>query len=200
MSGPYTKLDANQVLKHAFDEAEDRLRVDAVVSASIGDVSIVDSSTGDPAKVNADGSLDVNVVNPLEIAIDASTDSIAIKDGANQLAVNADGSINVAGSIEGTVSTNINGLANFQTSVYPVGTSVVQLTPTPLSNRSSVSFKAICTTGSAMIFIGNSNSVTSSTGYPLFSGDSLQLDLTGAQAAWAIASAPGQTLYVLEIG
>jgi hypothetical protein len=243
MPAPYTKLDANQVLKHSFDEAEDRLRVDATISATIGDVTIVDSTSGDPLKVNADGSINVNVDN---IAIDASTDSIAIGQGANRLTVNPDGSINVndtnpsigsigstapskatemgavdnsgnlqslkvdpsgkllvditgTSTVTGTVNASIEGLNAFQTSQYAVGLSAVQLTPTPLTNRSSMSIKALTTSGN-IIYVGNSNTVTTSTGYPLFNGDSLQIDLTGVQVIWAIASAAAQKVAILEIG
>lgn len=102
-------------------------------------------------------------------------------------------------TVTGTVSTDINGLANFKTTKYTIGTSAVQLVTPALANRSSVSFKAVCT-GAAAIFIGNSAGVTTATGYILFNGDSLQLDLTGATSPYAISDTPGQTLYVLEIG
>lgn len=173
--------DGMQVLRAVMDDTNNRLRVDAVVSP--------------------DGH---------DLEIHYTDDSIAIGDPAsdNILAINPDGSINVAGTSTitgsvsvtgGTISTDINGLANFQTTVYTVNTSAVHLTVTPLPNRSSMGFKAVCNPG-AIIFIGNSSGVTTTTGYPLFNGDTLQLDLTGSQAVYAIASVIGQTLYVLEIG
>lgn len=61
-------LNADLVLRKAFDEDTGKLRVDAEVTATLGTVDVV---------------------------IDASTgDNIAISDGTNTLAVNADGSIN----------------------------------------------------------------------------------------------------------
>jgi len=63
-----TKLDANQVLKRAFDDANDRIKVEAEVSATIGTV---------------------------EVVIDHANDSIKIGDGTDLLAVNTNGSINV---------------------------------------------------------------------------------------------------------
>lgn len=137
-----------------------------------------------------------------EVIISANDDSVKIGDGAGHfMAVNADGSINVLGTstVTGTVNANINGLASFQTSQYTVGTSAVQITPTPLTGRSSLSLKAT-TTGGGVIYVGNSSGVTTSTGYPLFSGDSIQLDLTTAHSIYAIASVAGQTVYALEIG
>ena len=68
-----------------------------------------------------------------------------------------------------------------------------------MTNRSSMSFKAVCSAG-ASIYVGNSSGVTSSTGWPLFNGDTLQIDIKSTQAVYVIASSSGQTLYVLEIG
>jgi len=102
-------------------------------------------------------------------------------------------------TISGTVNANIEGLNAFQTSQYTIGASASQLTPTPLVNRSSMSIKAN-STNTAPVYIGNSSGVTASTGYALFAGDSLQLDLTPAQASWAISSLSNQLVYVLEIG
>lgn len=95
-----TKLDANQVLKQAYDEPNQRLRVDAQVSATISDVRIEDSD-GDELKVNSDGSLNVNLAGgSLDVEIDAADgDNIAISDGTNSLIVNPDGSINVVSNV-----------------------------------------------------------------------------------------------------
>ena len=61
-----TKLDGNQVLKRSFDEANDRIRVDAEVTATLGTVEVVISDTNDSIKlgngsgtymgINSDGS------------------------------------------------------------------------------------------------------------------------------------------------
>ena len=190
----WSDLDQTQIIQRAFEESTDRLRVDAEVSAVIGDVqidastssvAIGDRNTGDLMKVNADGSINVDTI------IQSTVDNIAIGNqaGTNFLAVNTDGSLNV----------ELEGLAAFQTSSYTVGTSAVQLTVTPLTNRSSIGFKAV-TTGSNAIYIGNSSSVTTSNGWPLFNHDALELDLKGTQQVWAIASAASQLLYVVEIG
>jgi hypothetical protein len=73
-----SKLDQTQIFQRAFDEGEERLRVDAEISASIGTI---------------------------EIAIDAAAgDNIAISDGTDQLEVNSDGSINVVAKIPGTTT------------------------------------------------------------------------------------------------
>lgn len=64
-----TGLSADQTIVRAYDEANNRHRVDAQVTATIGTV---------------------------DVAIDATTDNIAIRDSdGNELNVNPDGSINV---------------------------------------------------------------------------------------------------------
>jgi hypothetical protein len=96
LAGINTKLDANQVLKQAYDEPNQRLRVDASISASIGDVTIVDPD-GDPLNVNPDGSINVQIAGGgLQVEISAADgDNIAISDGTNTAVVNVDGSLNV---------------------------------------------------------------------------------------------------------
>jgi hypothetical protein len=64
-----TQLDANQVLRGAYDEAEGRLRTDSKITA--------------------------NISGAQEVIISHTDDSIKIGDGTDFLAVNADGSINV---------------------------------------------------------------------------------------------------------
>lgn len=91
-----TKLDAAQVIKQAYDEPTKSFRVDAKVSASISDVTIADPD-GDQMDVNPDGSINVNILNPLDVEISAADgDNIAISDGTDTLAINSDGSINIA--------------------------------------------------------------------------------------------------------
>jgi hypothetical protein len=129
---------------------------------------------------------------------------VTIAEGGNELTVNPDGSINVntsgTSTVSGTVDTNLNGLNTFQTSQYTVGLTAVQLSITPLTNRSSLSIKVITSTPSDLVYVGNSNAVTTSTGYPLFNGDSLQLDLTAVHELWVVGTAVGQRVCLLEIG
>lgn len=85
-----TKLDANQVLMRSYDEVNNRLRVDAQVTATIGAVDvIIDAASGDNIKIsdgvdtlliNSDGSINVVVE---AITISAANDSIRIGDGTN---------------------------------------------------------------------------------------------------------------------
>lgn len=111
-----TKLDANQVLRQAYDEPNQRLRVDAEVTATIGEVSVViDAASGDNIAIadptgtnylqpNADGSINVVVDS---ISLNQATDSIAIGDGTNLIDINPDGSINVVLTASGLTTKNI---------------------------------------------------------------------------------------------
>lgn len=166
----------------------------------------------DPPTQALKTTIQANISGAQEVIISAADDSIKsytydsngnpIGSTAGALNVSTTGNSTVSGTVAisgGTISTNLNGLANFQTTQYTIGTSSQQLVTPPLANRSSVSFKAICT-GINAIYIGNSSGVTTATGYPLFNGDSLQLDLSTASSPYAIASTASQTLYVMEIG
>jgi hypothetical protein len=132
--------------------------------------------------------------NPLPVTFDGtiSIGQVEIKGSpsGDLLNVNADGSIDV----------NLEGLTAFQTSQYTVGTSAVQITPTPMPNRSSIGFKAVIATSTDVIYVGNSAAVTTSTGYPLYAKDTLELDLDAGQPIYAIATTAGTTLCVVELG
>ena len=105
MSGPPTNHinNGDQALIKSYDINSESLKttlvnaaVDVTVSAFTDSIAIADASGNKVTTTVAAGKrgLDVNVT---DITIDAANDSIAIKNGANQLAINADGSINVVG-------------------------------------------------------------------------------------------------------
>lgn len=117
MSSIGTKLDGNQVLKQAYDEPNNRLRVDAAVSASISDI-VIEDPDGDILGINADGSIDVNVINSIQVEIDAADgDNIAISDGTDTLDVNPDGSLNVHTIFDGDISSSYNEVTSVASSV-----------------------------------------------------------------------------------
>lgn len=74
-NAPYTSLDGNLILQRSFEESDDRLRVDAQVSVTLGTVEcIISAASGDniaitnqdgtnPLEINNDGSINVNVVS-----------------------------------------------------------------------------------------------------------------------------------------
>lgn len=100
----------------------------------------------------------------------------------------------------GVVGTNILGLNNLQTSQQIVSTTAVQLASSSLPTRSSMSVKVTTTSNQDIVYLGVSNLVTSSNGYALFNGDSIQLDITPSGHVWAIATNPGQLVYIMEVG
>lgn len=163
-------------------------------------------------KVNSDGSINTNTtggggsnasVGLTGVTAPTSGTEIAGIDPSGNLhgvSVDANGFLNVNGTsvVTGDVTTNQAGLDSFQTSQYAIGVTAVQLAPTPLTNRSSISITVEADPNVA-VFIGNSNAVTISNGYPLYDGSTLQLDLTPTGFVWAICSVAGQTIAVLEI-
>lgn len=98
--GQFTKLDSNQVLKSAYDEVSQSLRVLAslgpgsvILDAATSSIKIGDGT--DFLSVNGDGSINANVVVSA-----AGGDSIIVSDGVDNLAINSDGSVNVNGLAE----------------------------------------------------------------------------------------------------
>lgn len=223
---PFTQLDPGQVIKQAYNEQTRKIMVDAAITAPDGTSVLIDATTdsikigntatGPFLHVNNDGSINVDVVGAITAtnpsvgvtgvtAPASATEMGAVDSGGKLQSLTVDPSgkllVDITGTstVTGTVNASIEGLNAFKTSQQVVGTSTVQLTVTPLTNRSSMSVKAD-SANTASVLIGNSNAVTTSTGYAIFAGDSLQLDLTPAQAMWAISSLANQLVYVLEIG
>lgn len=169
--------------------------------------------TDDQLLVNPDGSINVNStgggggsnasVGPTGTTAPTSATEIAGIDPSGNLhavSVDTNGFLNVNGTsvVSGTVTTDQAGLTAFQTSQYTVGITPVQLAPSPLANRSSISI-TIDADPNISVFIGNSSSVSVSNGYPLKDGSTLQLDLTPSGQVWAVSTVAGQTAAVLEI-
>jgi hypothetical protein len=148
-------------------------------------------------KVNSDGSINVDVISGGE-----GSSNVDIHDSAGSSLTSTNGALNVftsgTSTVSGIVTSNEAGLTAFQTSQYSIGITAVQLTPTPLSNRSSLSL-TIQASPNIPVYIGNSDAVTISNGYPLYNGSTIQLDLTPAGQIWAISTTASQTVSVLEI-
>ena len=90
-------------------------------------------------------------------------------------------------------------LVTWATSQIVVDLVAVQVTPTPLVNRRAVSLRAKTTAPGEEIFVGPSNAVLTTTGAGLKDRESLSLDLEAGAQIWAIATAPGQTLMIVEL-
>lgn len=166
----------------------------------------------DQLLVNPDGSINVNsggggggnasVGATGTLAPTSGTEIAGINPEGKLTAVTVDdnGFLNVNGvsTITGPVTTEQAGLNSFKTSQFTVGTSAIQITPTPLPNRSSVSFR-VEADANTPIYIGNSSSVTVTNGYPLYDGDTLSMDLTPSDTIYAVSTIAGQILAVLEL-
>lgn len=166
-----SRRDPGQVLQAAFDDNTQSLRTTA-------------SFTG----------------GTLEVSINSVDDSIQIGNSSGEYAgvTNNALDVNLVSNSGGAINTVEQGLNSFQTSQYSIGTSPVQITPTPLTNRSSVSL-AITANPNVAIYIGNSNTVSITTGYPLYDGNTIELDLTPSGVIWAVSTVTGQTVAALEI-
>lgn len=199
-----SQLDAEQVLRHSFDDSNGRLRVETAativagavevaIDASTDTIAIADPNTGYTLVVNADGSLNV-VTSATTIA------DVNLHDGAGNPITSTAGALNVnsTSSITGTVVTKEAGSNDFQTSQYSVGLVVVQLAPIPLAGRTSLSIR-VGQDNTGAVYIGNSNTVTTLTGYPLHAGDTLGMDLSDTKSVYAIADTAAQNIALLEI-
>jgi hypothetical protein len=155
-----------------------------------------DGGSDNQLKVNADGSINVNTTGG------GSTSNVNIHDSAGNALTSTGGALNVntsgTSTVTGTVTSNEAGLTAFKTSQYTIGTTPVQLAPTALTNRSSLSITIIAS-ANIPVYIGNSSSVTVSTGYPLYNGSTIQLDLTPSGQVWAVSTTASQTAAILEI-
>lgn len=166
----------------------------------------------DQLLVNPDGSINVNSsggggnasVGTTGTTAPTSATEIAGVDPSGNLkgvSVDVNGFLNVSGTsvVSGNVTTTEAGLTTFQTSQYTVNVAEQQLTPTPLSNRSSISLKVQTTDATQGVYISPTAGNVAATGYLLFGGESLQMDLTPSGNIYVAATANGQRVYVLEI-
>lgn len=138
ISGPGTNLDAPQVIRRVYDEPNNRIRVDAEVTAQIGELDVhITAASGDniaitnqdgtnPLVINPDGSINTNTTIT-DIHINQATDSVAIGDGTTLVTVtpnrglnvttpDTQSSVGVLGALNDSVGVQLSGLnsAGFQ--------------------------------------------------------------------------------------
>lgn len=121
-NAPYTNLDEKQVLRQAFDESTDRLRVDAEVTATIGELDVQIDGTGptpssiqitdgtDTLQINSDGTINVNV--SVDAADGDNILGVGTEDGLfngiqHPLKITSDGNLNVKDSLTQAILTSI---------------------------------------------------------------------------------------------
>ncbi len=198
-----TKLDAAQVIRRAYDESLNRIRVDAEVTAVIGTVDVIINSatdniaistpSGNFLLINPDGSINVNS------AIDQSVDSIKLGDGVNLITSTAISSkhgldVNVIGGEFQPLGLK----TSIKSSTLTI-TDVASAVPvSSLVNRNTMAVRII---GTKTVYFGDS-SVTSSTGYPKYQLEEIFIDIKDNPSVklYAICAA-GETCIVkiLEI-
>lgn len=170
----------------------------------------------DQLLVNSDGSINVNStgggggsnasVGPINVTAPGSATEIAGVNPEGNLtpvSVTDNGFVNVntsgTSTVSGTVTTEQAGLNSYKTTQYTVGVTEVQLAPTPLTNRSSVSFKVHTASGTDFILFAQAPGQAATNGYRLDDGESMQMDLTASGSIYVIGSSAGQTIFLLEI-
>jgi hypothetical protein len=148
-----SQLDPGQIIKRSFDEANDRIRVDASVSVSAASQ---------------------------EVVIDHSDDSIKLGDGTNLVTATVIGSdvgldVNLIG---GVVSGNFtaSGLSTgLRTSVITVTDSPTKIPETALTGRNTLSVRVW---GTNTIYVGGST-VSTTIGYPKRQYEEISMDIKG---------------------
>lgn len=151
----------------------------------------------DQVLVNPDGSINVNSTGG------GGSGNVNIHDSAGGALTSTSGALNVNttgnSTVTGTVTTEQAGLDSYKTTQYTVGLSEIQLAPSPLANRSSVSFKIHTTTANDFVLFAQAPGQAVTNGYRLDDGESMQMDLTDSGLIYVVGSAAGQIIYLLEI-
>lgn len=93
----------------------------------------------------------------------------------------------------------IEGLDRFLARQLAVNGSAVRLDSTGFDGRYAISVKALAANG-GKVYVGASSAVTTTDGYELDKSASLDLGLSTRASVWAIGSAAGQRVSVLEVG
>jgi len=171
--------------------------LDASSLAALEDITATVSGTValDAATLAALESVTVTATD-LDIRdLTAATDNIAISDGTDQLAINADGSINVNFSPTGkqnVVETN-NGCSHAATSVT---NTAAPLITTALADRTTVHIQNL---GSRAIYIGCDNTVTSANGTRIPKGASAEFKFSDAVSLHAITDSGTADVRLIEL-
>lgn len=177
-ANPRSLLDPGQIIKDAYDEANQRIRTDAVVTATI--------------------------VGPQEVIISQVDDSIRIGDGSTLFTgttVGPDTGLDVnviGGTITGELT--VSGLRTAgRTTTMDIPDSAIPIPAAPLTSRNSLSLTNLSPTET--IYIGFSTSVTAdnvlgtTSGWEVGPNEGFNLDVTDSIIIYAIAET-GKTVRV----
>jgi len=171
-------LDQHQIANRVYDPLNDRIRVDAEITAVIP--------------------------GPVEVAIDHVTDSIKLGDGTTlftSTAVGPDTGLDVnviGGTVTGEITVTGLKIAG-RTTTMDIPDTVVAIPASPLANRNSLSLTNLSPTET--IYIGFNLSVTANSvigttsGWPVGPSEGFNLDVTANIIIYAIAET-GKTVRV----
>jgi len=139
-------------------------------------------------KVDVSGSSVTVTASDLDIRdLTHASDSVKVGDGTEFLAINADGSIN-------TQSAKYAAMKNSQSDVT---TTAAEVVATPMSGRQELTIQ---NEGSANIYLGFDNTVTSANGIKISKNSSATYLIPEGVDVWMIASSGSQDARFLELG
>lgn len=176
-----TDLDIRD-LTHVSDSVKVGDGTDFLAVAADGSIAVTDNGStlsidDGGGSITVDGSVTVSATD-LDIRdLSAAQDNVAISDGTDTLAVNADGSINV-NSVEG-------GYGNWQTSVVSATSTAGEVAATPLANRTRMIVQNL---GTQDVYFGPANTVTTANGQKLPKGSSMEIMLSASADLWVITA------------
>lgn len=151
-----TILDANQVIKRVYDEATERLRVDANVSATVGTAEVVISHVDDSIRLG-DG---VDLVTATTVGSDVGLD------------------VNVIGGVVSGTFTPTGLSTDIKTQAINVTSTATKIPTTSLVGRNAISVRVW---GTNTVYFGD-NTVTVANGYPKMQNEEIILEIRDGAA------------------
>lgn len=154
-NAPYTLLDENQIIQRVFDEAGDKLRVDAQVTVNAGTAEVIISQVDDSIRLG-DG------VNLITASI------VGAKSG---LDVNL-----IGGVVSGSFSSS--GLSTgMKTTSMTITDTPTKVPLTPLAARNGISVRVWNLLDTTVIVYFGGSTMTAANGYPKSHGEEMQMDV-----------------------
>lgn len=185
-----TDLDVRD-LTHVSDSVKVGDGTDFLAIAADGSIAVTDNGgsltvDGTVAVSSVGGTVTVTATD-LDVLVSHAESSIKVGDGTDFLAVNADGSINVQSAPAG--------LDSWQTSVLSASSTAGEIAATPLANRLRMVIQNL---GSQSVFLGEDNTVTTSSGIKLPAGSSMEMNYGASANIWAITASGTADLRIAE--
>lgn len=123
---------------------------------------------------------------------DAAGSPVSADGDAHPFVFNNNGQLKVAGDINVTEDS----YDSIATQTATVGTSAVELASTPLSNRKNIIIQNL---GASDIYVGEDNSVTTSSGLLVSKKSNLEFKCSASCDVWAISANAGNDVRILEM-